>query len=86
MRSSRSRAAHSEFVKLLAKGQKGKPDKAYPLAYFLKSINAPNPKKRVRLVDKIGSQGETNFKPEGLVFSEDPSTLRGPNGREVTSW
>jgi endonuclease YncB( thermonuclease family) len=76
----------AEFVKLLTKGTKGKPDTAYPTAYFLNNINHLNPKKRVKLVDKIGAQGQTLFSPEALVFREDPSTLLDLAGKKVTSW
>ncbi len=76
----------AQFVKLLKKGQKGKPDTAYPTAYFLNNINHLNPKKRVKLVDKIGAQGQTLFSPEGLVFREDSSTLLDLAGNKVTSW
>jgi endonuclease YncB( thermonuclease family) len=76
----------AEFVKLLNKGIKGKPDTAYLLAYFLSNINHLDRKKRVKLASKIGSQGQTLFKPEDLVFSEDPSTLFDASGKKVTSW
>jgi endonuclease YncB( thermonuclease family) len=76
----------AQFVQMLQKGQTGKPDTAYPLAYFLKNINKLDPKKRVKLVDKIGPQGQTQFDPEDLVFKEDKSRLLGANGQEVKSW
>jgi aspartate oxidase len=38
---------------------------------------------RVKLASKIGAQGQTLFKPEDLVFSEDPSTLFGADGKKV---
>jgi endonuclease YncB( thermonuclease family) len=75
----------AEFVKLLNKGAKGKSDRAYPLAYVLSSIDHLDRKKRVKLVSKIGPQGQTLFKPEDLVFSEDPSTLFDASGIKVTS-
>jgi endonuclease YncB( thermonuclease family) len=73
----------AEFVALLKKGQTGKSDKAYPLAYFLSHTNNLDRKKRVDLTSKIGAQGQTLFKPEELVFSEDPSTLFGADGKKV---
>jgi endonuclease YncB( thermonuclease family) len=76
----------AEFVKLLNKGEKGKPDTAYPTSYFLSNIGNLNRKKRVKLVSKIGPQGQTLFKPEDLVFSEDPSRLLDANGTKVTRW
>ena len=76
----------AEFVKLLNKGLKGKPDTAYPLAYFLSNINNLDPKKRVSLASKIGLQGQTQFKPEDLVFREDPTTLLDASGNPVTKW
>src|SRR5438128_5734154 len=76
----------AEFVKLLNKGLKGKPDTAYPLAYFLGNINNLDPKKRVSLASKIGLQGQTRFKPEDLVFREDPTTLLDASGNPVTKW
>jgi endonuclease YncB( thermonuclease family) len=75
-----------EFVKLLNKGLSGKPDTAYPLDYFLSHIDKLDPKKRVTLVSKIGPQGQALFKPEDLVFREDPSTLLDASGKKVTSW
>jgi hypothetical protein len=75
-----------EFVKLLNKGLSGKPDTAYPLDYFLSHIDKLDPKKRVTLVSKIGPQGQALFKPEELVFREDPSTLLDASGKKVTSW
>jgi hypothetical protein len=45
------------------------------VAYFLKNINAQNPKRAGRAsFEKIGSPGETNFKPEGLVLAVTTST------------
>jgi endonuclease YncB( thermonuclease family) len=76
----------ADFVKLLKKGQKGKPDTAYTLGYFLSNIDKLDPKKRVKLVSKIGPQGQMLFKPEDLVFREDPSTLLDASGKKVTSW
>ena len=75
-----------EFVVLLKKGQKGKADAAYPREYFLANIDTLNPKKRVKLADMIGPQGQTLFKPEDLVFREDPSTLWRIDGTKVTRW
>ena len=75
-----------EFFKLLKKGPKGKPDTAYPLGYFLSNVDHLNPKKHVKLVDNIGSQGQILFRPEDLVFREDPSTLWGVNGNKVAGW
>ena len=47
-------------------------------------LNALNPKKRVTLASKIGTQGQTQFEPDGLVFKEDSSTLYAANGSKVT--
>lgn len=74
------------FFRLLTKGQKGKPDTAYPLAYFLKNYGKLDPKKRVKLVIAIGPQGQTLFNPEDLVFREDPSTLLDAGGTKITGW
>ena len=76
----------TEFVARLKKGIKGKSDKAFPLSYFLKHFKHLNPKKRVTLVSRIGSHGETLFSPEELVFKEDPATLLGANGQPVKGW
>jgi endonuclease YncB( thermonuclease family) len=76
----------AQFVKLLTAGLRGKPDTAYPLDYFLSNYGNLDPKKRVKLVSKIGPQGQTLFKPEDLVFREDPSTLFDASGKKVTSW
>jgi endonuclease YncB( thermonuclease family) len=76
----------TEFVTLLNKGIKGKPDAAFPLDYFLKNFKHLNPKKRVSLADKISSQGTTLFSPEQLVFKEDPATLLAANGKPVKGW
>ena len=76
----------ADFVQLLKKGRKGKPDTAYPLDYFLSNIDNLDPKKRVKLASKIGSQGQTLFKPEDLVFREDPSTLLDVSGKKVAGW
>jgi endonuclease YncB( thermonuclease family) len=76
----------TEFVALLNKGIKGKPDAAFPLDYFLKNFKHLDPKKRVSLVDKISSQGNTLFSPEQLVFKEDPTTLLAANGHSVKGW
>jgi endonuclease YncB( thermonuclease family) len=76
----------TEFVALLNKGIKGKPDAAFPLDYFLKNFKHLDPKKRVSLADKISSQGNTLFSPEGLVFKEDPTTLLAANGKPVKGW
>ena len=75
----------AEFVKRLARRLKGKPDTAYPLAYFFSHYNQLDKKRRVKPVRKIGSQGQRLFNPEDLVFSEDQSKLLGANGKEVTS-
>ena len=53
--------------------------------YFLKNIDKLDQKQRIELVSKVGPKGETNFEPDGLVFTEDPSTLLGAAAR-VTSW
>jgi endonuclease YncB( thermonuclease family) len=76
----------TEFVALLNKGIKGKPDAAFLLDYFLKNFKHLDPKKRVSLVDKISSQGNTLFSPEQLVFKEDPATLLAANGHSVKGW
>ena len=73
------------FVQLLKKGLTKKPDAAYLTLYFLSHTNKLNRKKRVKLVTKVGSQGQTNFKPEDLVFQEDPTTLFAANGKKVTT-
>jgi len=73
-----------EFAAMLDKGLTGKPDTAYPLDYFLANIEHLNPKKRVKFADKVGAQGQMLFKPEGLVFREDPSTLFAANGTKIT--
>lgn len=78
--------APAEFVKLLNKGAKGKADTAYPLTYFLSNIHHLDRKKRVKMISKIGPQGQTLFSPEDLVFTEDPSTLFDASDRKVTSW
>ena len=41
--------------------------------------------KRVKLVTTIGSQGQTNFKSEELVFQEDATTLFVANGKKITT-
>jgi hypothetical protein len=74
----------AEFVKLLKKGMKGKSDRAYPLEYFLNNIDHLDPKKRVRLANKIGPEGQTLFKPEDLVFCEDPVKLFDAAGNLVS--
>jgi endonuclease YncB( thermonuclease family) len=76
----------TEFVSLLNKGIKGKPDEAFPLGYFLKNFKHLDPKKRVSLVSKISSQGKTLFSPEELVFKEDPATLLAADGQPVKGW
>jgi hypothetical protein len=53
----------ADFVKMLTNGLKGKPDSAYPLAYFLAHIDKLDPKKRVKLASRIGAQGQTLFEP-----------------------
>ena len=73
-----------QFVAMLKKGLTGKPDTAYPLDYFLAHIDDLDPKKRVKFVDKIGAQGQMLFKPEALVFREDPSTLFAANGIKIS--
>jgi len=73
-----------EFAAMLDKGLTGKTDTAYPLDYFLANIEHLNPKKRVKFADKVGAQGQMLFKPEGLVFREDPSTLFAANGTKIT--
>ncbi len=74
----------AEFVAKLKQGLTGKPDTAYPVDYFLANIEHLDPKKRVKFADKIGAQGQTLFKPDGLVFREDPSTLFAANGTKIT--
>jgi hypothetical protein len=71
---------------LLNKGISGKHDKAYTLTYFLNNYGHLDPKKRVKLLSKIGLQGETLFKPEELIFQEDPMTLLAANGQPVKGW
>ena len=78
--------SNTEFVALLKKGIKGKADSAFQLDYFLKNFKHLDPKKRVTLVSKIGSQGTTLFSPEELVFKEDPATLLAANGQPVKGW
>jgi len=60
-----------------------KPDAAYPTPYFLSHITKLDPKKCVKLVKKIGANGQMLFKPEGLVFQEDPTTLLAANGNKI---
>ena len=76
----------AEFVVRINKGVKGKSDTAYPLDYFLANIDKLDPKKRIRMARKIGPQGQTLFKPEDLVFKEDPGTLFDAAGQKVTGW
>jgi endonuclease YncB( thermonuclease family) len=76
----------AEFVNMLTNGLKGKPDSAYPLAYFLAHIDKLDPKKRIKLASRIGAQGRTLFKPQDLVFREDPVTLFTAGGKKVTGW
>jgi len=77
----------TQFVQMLKAGAPGKgQDLAYPLAYFLANINKLNPHKRVPLISRIGSQGQTNFEPPDLVFKEDPSKLFSPGGSEIKSF
>jgi endonuclease YncB( thermonuclease family) len=76
----------TEFVKMLKKGLTGKPDTAFPLAYFLANYTKLDPKKRVSLESKIGLQGQMLFEPQNLVFREDPSTLYAANGKRITGW
>ena len=40
---------------------------------------------RAQLATKIGPQGATNFKPEDLVFQEDPTTLFAADGTTIKS-
>jgi endonuclease YncB( thermonuclease family) len=75
-----------EFVKKLGQGLTGKPDRAYELDYFLKSIDHLDKKKRVAFSSKIGKAGQALFDPQDLVFQEDPSTLFHANGKPVTAW
>jgi endonuclease YncB( thermonuclease family) len=76
----------ADFVTMLTNGLKGKPDSAYPLAYFLANIDKLQPKKRIKLASKVGSKGQTLFKPQDLVFREDPVTLFDAAGKKVTGW
>jgi len=76
----------AQFVARLNKKLPGKPDSAYLLDYFLANASKLNPKKRVTLASQVGAQGQSKFKPEGLVFREDPSTLFDAANRKVTSW
>lgn len=73
----------ADFVKLLNKGVHGKSDTAYPLDYFLSHTDHLDPKKRVSLASKIGADGQTLFKPEDLVFREDPVKLFDASGKLV---
>ena len=76
----------AEFVQKLTKGLAKKPDSAFETPYFLAHVNTKlDPKKRVKLVTKIGAQGQTNFDPEDLVFKEDPTTLYAASGKKVTA-
>jgi endonuclease YncB( thermonuclease family) len=76
----------TQFAAMLAKGAKGKSDRAYPLAYFLANITKLDPKKRVTLSSQIGAQGQAKFDPPDLVYKEDPSSLYSASGKKVTSW
>ena len=74
----------SQFKQLLEQqGVPKKPDKAYLTNYFLSHIKKLDPKKRVTLASQIGAQGQTNFKPESLVFQEDASRLFAADGTEI---
>ena len=76
----------NQFYTMLKKGAQGKGDRAYTLSYFLANINKLDKSKRIKLITKIGLQGQTNFDPPDLVFQEDPSSLLKANGQKVTSW
>ena len=76
----------AQFYAMLKKGAAGKGDRAYTRSYFLANINKLDPHQRIKLITKIGSQGQTNFDPPDLVFQEDPSSLLKGNGQKVTSW
>ena len=76
----------AEFVQKLNEKRKGKPDTAYTLEYFLSHIDHLDRRKRIKLASKIGPQGQMLFKPEELIFNEDPSTLLDASGQKVTSW
>ncbi|HMK23491.1 MAG TPA: hypothetical protein VK466_14240 [Terriglobales bacterium] len=76
----------TQYAAMLAKGAKGKSDRAYPQGYFLANIAKLDPKKRVTLSSQVGAQGQAKFDPPDLVFQEDPSSLFSGSGKKVTSW
>jgi len=76
----------ADLLAMEKKGQKGKSDLAYPLAYFLANINNLKPKNRIPLWTKIGAQGQTNFEPPDLVFKEDKTKLFDAAGKPVTKF
>jgi endonuclease YncB( thermonuclease family) len=76
----------ADLLAMEKKGQKGKSDLAYPLAYFLANINNLKPKNRIPLWTKIGAQGQTNFEPPDLVFKEDTTKLFDASGNPVTKF
>ena len=76
----------ADFLAMLKKGQKGKSDLAYPLAYFLANISNLKPKNRIPLWTKIGAQGQTNFEPPDLIFKEDASKLLDAGGTPITGF
>ena len=76
----------ADFVAKLTAKLPGKADTAYPCSYYLQHIQNLDKKKRVKLSSMFGQQGQILFKPEDLVFTEDPSKLLDAAGSKVTSW
>ena len=70
----------------MKQGAKGKSDMAYPVDYFKANYAKLDPKKKVRLPDRITPDGGILFEPDGLVFTEDPSILYNAKGKKVTGW
>lgn len=72
------------FQKFLSAGSSGKPDSCFETADFI--ANGVHSATH-RTFDEFIVAGKTiKFEPDGLVFSEAPSTLVGPDGKAITQF
>jgi endonuclease YncB( thermonuclease family) len=80
----KAKVTNQNFQKFLASGSNGKPDACFITSDFL--TNGVHSATH-RTFDEFVIAGKTtNFEPDGLVFSEAPSALVGPDGKAITKF
>jgi endonuclease YncB( thermonuclease family) len=80
----KAKVTSQTFQKFLAAGSNGKPDACFVTADFL--ANGVHSATHRRLDEFVVAGKTIKFEPDGLVFSEAPSALIGPDKKPITQF